>query len=91
MEDFFELLSSTNDLVTIEVETSGFSMTHNFIIVSVREYLDGLELFTNNEGKIFLSRLACELLGTEEDGETISYILKSNNGVLLTITVACES
>ena len=90
MENLFELLAGTNNMVTIDITVAGFTMTQNVHIVGSNKFLDGLELYTENEGKFFISSIASEVVEETHDGYIDSYALKAATGALITITIDGE-
>ena len=88
MEELLNLLSETIDDVIIECETPGISMIQSFHITGVEQYMDGVKYYTQNEGEIFISRMACKALQKTEDSESISYVIQTALGAILTITIA---
>ena len=87
MEDIFELLASTQNAVILEIETPGIQLEEPLYITSVEKFDDGVTLYTRSQGKISLSNLACTPLQRVEDGNMISYSIKTALGAILTITI----
>ena len=79
MESLFNLLSSVDSLI-IKIETVGVSMFQYLKIVSTEKNDNGLTLYTDNEGVIFLHKDDCKLC--KNDGK--EYVIKTSNGVVIT-------
>lgn len=87
MEEMIELMSSTKNAVILEIEASGIQLEESLYITSVTKFADGTQFYTRNEGELFISNLTCELLQRVEDGNHISYSIKTASGAILTITI----
>ena len=90
MEELFELLRTHNDVVTMELLCPGCTMSHNFTIVATQDYADGLELFTDGEGKIFISSLISRVIQKTIDEDEASYTIQTSNGALVTFTMSFD-
>ena len=82
MESLFDLLSSVNSLI-IKIETIGISVLQYLNIVSTEKSDDGLTLYTDNEGVIFLHKDDCELCEYDEK----RCVVKTYSGVVITLIV----
>lgn len=87
MDELLTLLAATNDFISIEIETPGIELTQNMVVISSESYLDGLKLYTSDEGTLFLSKLICELISRTENEDFISFTLKTANNVIIRITL----
>ena len=88
MNELFEKLIGTKDLVTITTLIPGMELTQNVYIIRTEPYLDGVKFFTNNEGSFFLSRFTCEMVSKSEDPVFITYTLKTLKEAIVEITIA---
>ena len=82
MESLFDLLSSINNII-IKIETTGISILQYFNIVSTERNDDGLTLYTDNEGVIFLHKDDCGLCEYNEK----RCVVKTYSGVVITLNV----
>lgn len=79
MKELFERLESTTDIVVRRIECAGFSSEDYYTIEHTESYMDGLEVFTNENNHFFISSLANTLLEYNNN----EYILKSSNGSIV--------
>lgn len=86
MEDLFELLTSVNNIIKINYSCPGFTINQTVKIVSVKKLQDGLVLYTNNGGEIFISSIICKLIEKSEDDESLDFYFKSECGGLCHIS-----
>lgn len=82
MESLFDLLSSVNNII-IKIETTGISILQYFNIVSTERNDDGLTLYTDNEGVIFLHKDDCKLCEYDEK----RCVIKTYSGVVIILNV----
>lgn len=78
MENLFELLtSSVDDIIKIDYTCPGFTINQTIKIVGVKKFQDGLMLYLNNDGEIFISSVICKFIEKFEDDESIDFYFES--------------
>ena len=87
MEKLFELLESYDKCVSVIVEYPGFKLQMMFSIDHVEFYQDGVELHTDNNDSIFISKLVNTVIAEENE----TFILKGlNNELIHILFVECD-
>lgn len=87
MENLFELLiSSVDDIIKIDYSCPGFTINQTIKIVDVKKFQDGLMLYLNNDGEIFISSVICKFGEIYEDNESLDFYFKTGCGGLCHIS-----
>ena len=83
MENIFEILASTNDMVQIGI--GGFCIITGQI-VSVEKFADGLKLFFDNDAELFISSVYNKVIDVNE--QNAEYVLSDTiHNLLITISI----
>lgn len=87
MEELFDVLESTQSVVTLKIEAYGFSMVQNVRVGSARRFGDGMEFYTDNESSFFISDVTSEMINVYDDDMFIIYVIRAVSGAIITITI----
>lgn len=77
MEELFNLLAGTTDMINIEIHAGGFTSSLNTCIISTEKYLDGLKVYTENESDFFISSVMDEIIEEGSDDMFYTYYIQT--------------
>ena len=87
MTELFELLESTQGIVTLKIEAFGFSIVQNVRIGGSRKYGDGMEFYTDNESSFFISEVTSKVVMEDNDDMFYIYAIQVASGAIITFVI----
>jgi len=89
MTNLIDALDRTFEPVLITVLGGGLDVTIYSDVNVENEYLDGVMLLLNDEGRFFLSTLVNEVINVDTNGESTTWTIRNTAiNVFLTFTIA---
>ena len=89
MTNLIDALDRTFEPVLITVLGGGLDVTIYSDVNVENEYLDGVMLLLNDEGRFFLSTLVNEVINVDTNGESTTWTIRNTViNVFLTFTIA---
>lgn len=88
MKRLIDALANTTEPITIIIEGLGFSFTFTSTIITIEDYIDGIELHLQDENNFFISTIGNELMDVDPDGDSTQFILKSLSNEIIRILIA---